>query len=127
MTEIEETVCSSSYMKVYSDRLLIQSRKVVHFTDIVCIKSIPCYFRSSPYSEDNDVDGFTEILLGTNKKIILGDCEDHFIEAFKKYKKVTFNSWLTTDAVIPKFGKTKYFFASLLFELSPLRVTLWTK
>ena len=114
-------------MTVYADRLHIQSKKVIHFNDIVCIKAIPCYFRASPYSEDNDVDGFTEITLRTNKKIRLSECEDHFIEAFKKYKNITFNSWLTLDDVLPKFGWTKYFFASILFDLSPLRVTLWTK
>lgn len=127
MADTDEILCSCSFITIYTDRLVIQSKKIIPFNEITCIKAIPCYFRSSPYSEENDVDYFTEIILNTNKKIILRECEDHFGEAFKKYKNVTFNSWLKLDDVLSKFGQTKYFFASLLFDLSPLRITLWTK
>jgi hypothetical protein len=127
MAKSDEIVCTNSYIKIFTDRLVIQSIRVVNFDDIVCIKAIPNYFRSSPYSDENDVEYFIEIILQTNNKIRLNDCEGHFIEVFKKHKIVSFNAQLTLDDIIPKFGKTKYFFASLLFELSPLKVTLWTK
>ena len=83
MTDTEEKIYSGSTTSIYTDRLLIQSERTIHFKDIIGIKAIPCYFRSSPYSDESDVDYFIEILTLNNKRLMLNQGEHYFIQAFQ--------------------------------------------
>ncbi|MCC6369891.1 MAG: hypothetical protein IT236_02675 [Bacteroidia bacterium] len=125
MDDKERASCTTSYLKVYYDRLLIRSKKVIHYSDIVCIKAIPNYFRTAWFYEEGDVGHFTEIILRPNQKIIIAECEDYFIQAFEQYKGVKINCLLKIEDVTANYSRTTFFFASLIGERSPLRLTLW--